>query len=90
MAERDVAQHYQKLHQAYIDVFQSESGKLVLADLETKCKIFLVQEEINRDQAIFDLGSQIWYKIIRNYLLNSPEETYRRYKELEKGIEDGR
>lgn len=75
--ELDVALEADRIHRAYIDVFRSESGKLVLAHFEKQCGIFELRTTIDPNQAIFDDGSQFWYRYIRQQLDTPPDRVAR-------------
>jgi uncharacterized protein (DUF2384 family) len=66
-----------RIHQAYIDVFSSESGKIVLAHMEKECGMFEVRKTLDPNVLLFDQGGQYWYKLIKHYLETSPQEAGR-------------
>jgi hypothetical protein len=68
-----------QIHQAYIDVFTSESGKIVLKDLEDQCGIHQIRISLDPNQVMFDQGSQYWYKRIMFLLARSPHEMSQRW-----------
>lgn len=76
--EIEAASKAAQIHQSYIDVFGSPAGQIVLEDLVKQCGIFEVRVSTDPYQAIFDDGTQYWYKRIKMLLETSPQETARK------------
>ena len=68
--DQEVSDHQQKLHAAYHEFFNSDSGKVILADLWSFCGVMDTMEVLGSDPywTYFNLGKRRVFLRIYNWI----------------------
>ena len=86
--QKEYIDKLRELKQAYQNVFESESGKKVLADLERRCFYNTTTFSQNSNTTIFNEGKRSVLLHIKNMALIDLEATAKALKEQQKAQED--